>query len=96
MVAGEMFMHLQSAPCPDITKPCHTHARLKKQQFARPLSQEEDSPNPSTNNFFNMPVSDAEIEQSVQQTNILKVLWYGGPGEGVFFKTPLPPEIFYA
>jgi hypothetical protein len=38
-----------------------------------------------------MPVSDAELEQSGQPTNILKVL-----GEGAFFKTPLSPEILYA
>ena len=54
------------------------------------------SPNPSIKNFLNMSVSDAELLRSKQLTNILKVLWDGGPGEGAFFKTPLPREILYA
>ena len=61
-----------------------------------PLLNEKASPKPSTKDFLNMPVSDAEFEQSGQPTHILKVLGDGGPGEGAFFKTPLPPEILYA
>ncbi len=54
------------------------------------------SPNPSTKNFLNMAVSDAELLRSKQPTHILKVLGDRGPGEGAFFKTPLPPETLYA
>ena len=53
-------------------------------------------PEPLHQGFLNMPVSDAELEQSAQPTHILKVLGDEGPGEEAFFKTPLPPEILYA
>ena len=54
------------------------------------------SPNSSTKNFLNMAVRDAEILRSKQLTNILKVLRDGGPEEGAFLKTRLPPDILYA
>ena len=53
-------------------------------------------PNPSTKNFLNIPVGEAEPLRSKQPSNILKVLGDGGPEEGAFFKTPLPTEILYA
>ncbi len=62
----------------------------------RPLLNEEDAPNPSTKNLLNKPVNDVESLQSRQPTHILRVLRDGGPGEGAFFKKPLPPEILYA
>ncbi len=49
------------------------------------------SPNPSNKNFLNMPAGDGELQLSDQPTHILKVFAEGGPGEGVFFKKPLPP-----
>ncbi len=42
------------------------------------------SPNPSTKNFLNMPVSNAELEQLGQPSNILKVL---GDGAGAMLVT---------
>ncbi len=56
--------------------------------------KDEDAPNLSTKDFLNMPVNDAESLRSKQPSHILKVLGNGGPGEGAFFKTPLPPEIY--
>ncbi len=38
-------------------------------------------PNPSTKDFFNMAVRDAELLRLKQLTNILKVLGEGGPGQ---------------
>ncbi len=58
--------------------------------------KDEDAPNLSTKDFLNMPVNDAESLRSKQPSHILIVLGNGGPGEGAFFKTPLPPEILYA
>ena len=68
----------------------------RSKNSGRPIIKEEDSPNPSAKDFLNMSVNDAGSLQSNQPTNILKVLGDGGPGEGAFFKTPLPPEILYA
>ena len=68
----------------------------RSKNSGRPLFKEEDAQNPSTKNFLNKPVNDAESLRSRQPTHILKVLGDGGPGEGAFFKTPLPPEILYA
>ncbi len=50
------------------------------------------SPNPSTKNFLNMPVSDAELEQSGQPTHILKVLGESG-GRGVFQNASSPGNL---
>ena len=47
-------------------------------------------PNPTTN-FLNMPPNDAELQRSDQPTHNLKVFADRGPGEGAFFKKPLPP-----
>ena len=58
--------------------------------------KEEDTPNLFTKNFLNKPANDAESLLSRQSTHILKVLGDGGPGEGAFFKTPLPQEVLYA
>ncbi len=66
----------------------------RSRNSGRPLLKEEDAPNLSTKNFLNVPVTDAESLHSRQPTHILKVLGNGGPGEGAFFKTPLPPEIY--
>ncbi len=56
--------------------------------------KEDNAPNFSTKNFLNKLVSDAESLRSRQPTHMLKVLGDRGPGEGAFFKTPLPPEIY--
>ncbi len=48
------------------------------------------SPNASSKNFSNMPVSDAELEQSGQPAHILKVLGDRSPGEGAFSKRLFP------
>ena len=62
----------------------------------RPLLERRGLPEPLHQELLNMAVSDAEILRSKQLTSILKVLGDGGPGEGAFFKTPLPPEVLYA
>lgn len=58
----------------------------------RPLLERRCLPEPLHQELFNMAVSDTELIRSKQLTNILKVLGDGGPGEGAFYKTPLPPE----
>ena len=68
----------------------------RNKNSGRPFLEEEAAPNLSTKNFLNKPVNDAESLRSRQPTHILKVLGDGGPGEGAFFKTPLPPEILYS
>ncbi len=52
------------------------------------------APNPSFKNFFNMPVSDAELEQSGQPTHILKVLGDGVRGKGRFSKRLVPRKSY--
>ena len=63
--------------------------------------KEEDAPNPSTKNFLNKPVNDAESLRSRQPTHVQEVSRDGGlprtqirgPAQRAFSKTPLLPEI---